>query len=119
MALIKPVPTRFGIPAEYWRIISISTDEKAQVVNWTLSGYFTEKARRAGGDPVGRTLSYSCPLPLYLKALQAPARKTTFNAYDAGRAFLYKATKEIVAGEAAAAKKNGGEMPLLFEAKDG
>ena len=44
---------------------------------------------------------------------------TLFNAYDAGRAFLYKATKEIVAGEAAAAKKNGGEMPLLFEAKDG
>ena len=52
MALIKSVPTDFGINAEYWNIGAVQEDFKGQGTEVTFYGYASKEAREAGKQPL-------------------------------------------------------------------
>jgi hypothetical protein len=62
MALSKSIP--FGNPADgwsltYWRLVSVSTDVLTGSVSYSLAGYASEEARRAGGTPRETTACFA------------------------------------------------------------
>lgn len=52
MALIKSIPTDFGIPAEYWNIGAVQEDFKGRGTEVTFYGYASEQARQEGKQPL-------------------------------------------------------------------
>lgn len=52
MALIKSIPTDFGINAEYWNIGAVQEDFKGKGTEVTFYGYATKDAREAGAQPL-------------------------------------------------------------------
>lgn len=52
MALIKEIPTDFGIPATYWNIGAVQEDFKGRGTEVTFYGYASEQARQDGKQPL-------------------------------------------------------------------
>ena len=52
MALIKSIPTDFGISAEYWNIGAVQEDFKGQGTEVTFYGYASKEARDEGKQPL-------------------------------------------------------------------
>lgn len=52
MALIKAIPTEFGIDATYWNIGAVQEDFKGQGTEVTIYGYASQAARDAGKQPL-------------------------------------------------------------------
>jgi hypothetical protein len=52
MALIKSIPTDFGINAEYWNIGAVQEDFKGKGTEVTFYGYANKEARDAGKQPL-------------------------------------------------------------------
>jgi hypothetical protein len=62
MALSKSIP--FGNPADgwsltYWRLVNVSTDVLTGAVSYSLAGYASEEARKAGGTPRETTMCFA------------------------------------------------------------
>lgn len=57
MAIIKPVPTDFGIDAEYHRIAGFQIYYTEECLDVTLHTYVGEDARRTGKQPLGSIAS--------------------------------------------------------------
>ena len=52
MALIKSVPTDYGIPAVYFNIGAVQEDFKGQGTEVTFYGYASQEAREQGKQPL-------------------------------------------------------------------
>lgn len=52
MALIKSIPTDFGIDAQYWNIGAVQEDFKGKGTEVTFYGYANEQARQEGKQPL-------------------------------------------------------------------
>jgi hypothetical protein len=52
MALIKSIPTEFGVSAEYWNIGAIQEDFKGKGTEVTFYGYANKQARDEGKQPL-------------------------------------------------------------------
>lgn len=52
MALIKSVPTDFGVDATYWNIGAVQEDFKGKGMEVTLYGYGTKEARQNEKQPL-------------------------------------------------------------------
>lgn len=52
MALLKLIPTEFGIDAAYWNIGAVQEDFKGQGTEVTFYGYASKEAREAGKQPL-------------------------------------------------------------------
>lgn len=52
MALIKSIPTDFGIDAQYWNIGAVQEDFKGKGTEVTFYGYANEQARLDGKQPL-------------------------------------------------------------------
>ena len=52
MALIKSIPTDYGIDASYWNIGAVQEDFKGQGTEVTFYGYASKEAREAGKQPL-------------------------------------------------------------------
>lgn len=52
MALIKSIPTDFGINAEYWNIGAVQEDFKGRGTEVTFYGYANKQARDEGKQPL-------------------------------------------------------------------
>ena len=52
MALIKSIPTEFGISADYWHIGAVQEDFKGKGTEVTFYGYASKEARDAGKQPL-------------------------------------------------------------------
>jgi hypothetical protein len=52
MALIKAIPTDFGIDATYWNIGAVQEDFKGQGTEVTFYGYASKEARDSGKQPL-------------------------------------------------------------------
>ena len=52
MALIKAIPTDFGIDASYWNIGAVQEDFKGKGTEVTFYGYANEQARQDGKQPL-------------------------------------------------------------------
>jgi len=52
MALIKAIPTDYGIDAQYWNIGAVQEDFKGQGTEVTFYGYASKEAREAGKQPL-------------------------------------------------------------------
>ena len=52
MALIKSIPTDFGINAEYWNIGAVQEDFKGKGTEVTFYGYASKEARETGKQPL-------------------------------------------------------------------
>jgi hypothetical protein len=52
MALIKAIPTDFGIDATYWNIGAVHEDFKGQGTEVTFYGYASKEAKEAGKQPL-------------------------------------------------------------------
>ena len=52
MALIKAIPTEFGIDAQYWSIGAVQEDFKGRGTEVTFYGYANEQARLDGKQPL-------------------------------------------------------------------
>ena len=52
MALIKSIPTDFGINAEYWNVGAVAEDFKGKGTEVTFYGYANKEARDAGKQPL-------------------------------------------------------------------
>jgi len=52
MALIKAIPTDYGIDASYWNIGAVQEDFKGQGTEVTFYGYASKEAREAGKQPL-------------------------------------------------------------------
>ena len=52
MALLKSIPTDFGINAEYWTIGAVQEDFKGKGTEVTFYGYANKQAREDGKQPL-------------------------------------------------------------------
>jgi hypothetical protein len=52
MALIKSIPTDYGVNSEYWNIGAVQEDFKGQGTEVTFYGYASKEAREAGKQPL-------------------------------------------------------------------
>jgi len=52
MALIKSIPTDFGIDATYWNIGAVQEDFKGQGTEVTFYGYASKEAHDSGKQPL-------------------------------------------------------------------
>lgn len=52
MALLKSIPTDFGIDATYWNIGAVQEDFKGRGTEVTFYGYASEQARHDGKQPL-------------------------------------------------------------------
>jgi hypothetical protein len=52
MGLLKTIPTKYGTPAEYFRLAAVTIDTRARLVTCTLEGYTSQQARTAGALPI-------------------------------------------------------------------
>ena len=52
MALLKSIPTDFGIDAQYWNIGAVQEDFKGRGTEVTFYGYANEQARQEGKQPL-------------------------------------------------------------------
>lgn len=52
MALLKLIPTEFGINAEYWNIGAVQEDFKGKSTEITLYGYASKQTRENGSQPL-------------------------------------------------------------------
>jgi len=52
MALIKAIPTDYGIDASYWNIGAVQEDFKGKGTEVTFYGYASKEAREAGKQPL-------------------------------------------------------------------
>ena len=52
MALIKAIPTEFGIDATYWNIGAVQEDFKGRGTEVTFYGYANQQARQDGKQPL-------------------------------------------------------------------
>ena len=52
MALLKSIPTDFGINAEYWNIGAVQEDFKGKGTEVTFYGYASQEAREEGKQPL-------------------------------------------------------------------
>jgi hypothetical protein len=52
MALIKSIPTDYGIDASYWNIGAVQEDFKGRGTEVTFYGYASKEARDAGKQPL-------------------------------------------------------------------
>ena len=52
MALIKAIPTEFGIDANYWNIGAVQEDFKGKGTEVTFYGYASKEAREQGKQPL-------------------------------------------------------------------
>ena len=52
MALLKSIPTDFGINAEYWNIGAVQEDFKGKGTEVTFYGYANKQAREDGKQPL-------------------------------------------------------------------
>ena len=52
MALLKSIPTDFGITAEYWNIGAVQEDFKGKGTEVTFYGYASKEAREEGKQPL-------------------------------------------------------------------
>lgn len=53
MALVKEIPTGFGVAAGYWRIAS-AIESYPNSINVVMGGYINAEARQAGAQPIAR-----------------------------------------------------------------
>lgn len=57
MALLKSIPTQYGVNAEYWRILRINSSFNGET-EVSLAGYKDQAARDSGANPLDiRTIS--------------------------------------------------------------
>lgn len=62
MALLKSIPTSFGVDAAYWNILSIEHNRPQCSAQVVLAGYLDDGTRRAGHRPLAvLTLTLSGP----------------------------------------------------------
>ena len=54
MALKKQIQTKFGVPAEYHKIIEVRIDWHRQTAAITVGVFISEEIRRSGGMPIER-----------------------------------------------------------------
>jgi hypothetical protein len=52
MALLKAIPTEFGVEAVYWNIGAVQEDFKGKGTEVTFYGYASKEARDSGGQPL-------------------------------------------------------------------
>jgi hypothetical protein len=52
MALLKSIPTEFGINAEYWNIGAVQEDFKGKGTEVTFYGYASKQAKDDGKQPL-------------------------------------------------------------------
>ena len=52
MALIKSIPTDYGVNSEYWNIGAVQEDFKGRGTEITFYGYASKEAREAGKQPL-------------------------------------------------------------------
>ncbi len=52
MALVKAIPTDYGIDASYWNIGAVAEDFKGKGTEVTFYGYASKEAREAGKQPL-------------------------------------------------------------------
>lgn len=52
MAIVKEVPTDFGVPASYWRVALLQEDIVGKTLDVTLQGFFDEAACLGGKQPM-------------------------------------------------------------------
>ena len=52
MALLKAIPTDYGIDASYWSIGAVQEDFKGRGTEVTFYGYASKEARDAGKQPL-------------------------------------------------------------------
>lgn len=52
MALLKQIPTDFGIDAHYWNIGAVQEDFKGRGIEVTFYGYASQAAREEGKQPL-------------------------------------------------------------------
>jgi hypothetical protein len=52
MALIKSIPTEYGIPATYWNIGAVQEDFKGKGTEVTFYGYASKEARDEDKQPM-------------------------------------------------------------------
>jgi hypothetical protein len=52
MALLKAIPTDYGIDASYWNIGAVQEDFKGKGTEITFYGYASKEARDAGKQPL-------------------------------------------------------------------
>lgn len=52
MALVKAIPTDYGIDAAYWNIGAVAEDFKGKGTEVTFYGYASKEAREAGKQPL-------------------------------------------------------------------
>jgi hypothetical protein len=84
MALLKTVPTEFGIDAAYWTILSIDHNRDQRGCHVTLAGYVGASARGEGHRP--------------LALVQLPLTGDRYPATEAG--LTYQAIYEAISMEA-------------------
>ncbi len=100
MALIKRIPTDFGIAAEYWSILSLEMNRVQRAVQVTMAGYADEAARRDGHRPLA-------VVPLAFDGDHFPG-----DAGGIGYGAIYARIK-------AAAQREGTTAAVFVEAVDG
>ena len=52
MALLKSIPTEFGVTADYWNIGAVQEDFKGKGTEVTFYGYASQQAREDGKQPL-------------------------------------------------------------------
>ena len=52
MALLKTIPTDFGVPAVYWNIGAVQEDFKGKGTEITFYGYASQEAKESGSQPL-------------------------------------------------------------------
>ena len=52
MALVKPVPTEFGVDAYYWKVIELCENLAAKTNHVTLHGFYCRNACADGKNPL-------------------------------------------------------------------
>ncbi|HYD64567.1 hypothetical protein [Azospirillum sp.] len=56
MALVKPVPTDFGIDATYWNILAVENNRPQQAARVMMAGFASAQARTHGHQPLATVL---------------------------------------------------------------
>lgn len=89
MALLKQIPTEFGIDATYWHILAVQVNRVQAALQVTMAGYPDAAARRTGCRPLAA-------MTLSLTGAEFPGDGTGLR-YDA----VYERLKQAAADPAA------------------
>lgn len=100
MALVKALPTAFGVEATYWTIYALDFSPVQGGGSAVLAGFLNEAARRAGQQPLA-----TVTVPLNRSDLSDAAAVALSD--------IYGAVRRLSAGT------EGGLLPDLSDALDG